>query len=411
MAKKSAQLTIDDNPIKTLAQRCAEFMPYKSERGKLVACVDNLKFLLGELNIKVFYNVISKRLEIRVPHSNYSIDNHSSAGLAHIVSKIKQVGMPSDNYRDFLLLIGDENQYNPVEQWIASKPWDGKTRLPEIYDTIQAQHQESANAFIYRWMISAVAAACSPNGIDSSGVLVLQGAQNLGKTWWFRKLVPQDQLPNVTRADAMINPHDKDSVSQVISHWLVELGELDATFKKAEIAALKSFITREYDIFRRPFAADDSKYPRRTAFVASVNPWHFLTDETGNRRFWTIECLKVDSYHTIDMQQLWAEIYHKWQCGEKYTLNEQEQKWLNEINEDHLAQDPLSDMIQRKYDWASHEAYWREMTATEVLEEMQIQRITKAETRICADTIRKLTGRDARKANRGRLLFVPPMRG
>lgn len=408
--KPSVPVTIDDNPIMSLANRCQQIMPYIGDRGKPLSCVENLQVLMDELEINVAYNVIAKRLELRIPNKEFSVDNGSSASLAFVVSKIKQVGMSADNYRDYLLLIGDENQYNPVETWIKSKIWDGKTRLPEIYETLSARHQESANRFIFRWMIGAVASACSPNGLDSAGILVLQGAQDLGKTWWFRKLVPFDQLPNVTRADAMINPHDKDSVSQVICNWLVELGELDATFKKSEIAALKSFITREYDIFRRPFAADDSKYPRRTAFVASVNPWHFLTDETGNRRFWTIECVKVNSYHDIDMQQLWAEIHEKWLKGESWKLNETEKTWLAEINEDHLAQDPLADAIMRKFDWDSHLEYWREKTATEILEELNIQRITKAETRICADIVRKLSGHDAKKTHRGRLLHIPPLR-
>ena len=69
---------------------------------------------------------------------DYSIDNGASAGLAHIVSKIRQVGMPADNYREYLLLIADENQFNPVETWITSKPWDGYTRLPDLYATITA---------------------------------------------------------------------------------------------------------------------------------------------------------------------------------------------------------------------------------------------------------------------------------
>ena len=39
-----------------------------------------------------------------------------------------------------------------------------------------------------------------------------------------------------------LNPSDKDSVMQCVRNWIVELGELDATFRKSDIASLKSFI-------------------------------------------------------------------------------------------------------------------------------------------------------------------------
>ena len=34
---------------------------------------------------------------------------------------------------------------------------------------------------------------------------------------------------------ATLNPADKDSVKQAVSHWIVELGELESTFKKSDI--------------------------------------------------------------------------------------------------------------------------------------------------------------------------------
>ena len=40
-----------------------------------------------------------------------------------------------------------------------------------------------------------------------------------------------------------LDPEDKDSLKRVISHWIIELGELEATFKKADINKLKSYIT------------------------------------------------------------------------------------------------------------------------------------------------------------------------
>lgn len=411
MTKKSSPAILSDNPSQTGAKYFQSIMPYLSERGKIIGCADNLKVMLDIMGIKSRYNVISKQMELIIPDTEFSLDNQANSGLAWIASQMKKIGMETNLYREFLCMIADENQYNPVQQWIESKPWDGTDRLKSLFNTIESKNKEAKEAFIYRWLIGAVALACSPNGIDSSGILVLQGNQGLGKTWWFRKLVPQNELPNVIRADATINPHDKDSVSQAISSWLVELGELDATFKRSEIAALKSFITREFDIFRRPFMPSDSKFPRRTAFMASVNPVQYLTDETGNRRFWTIACTKVDSYHKLPMQQVWAEVYHCWRDGESWQLNEKEKQMLSDINEDHITNDPVVEMIMKEYRWETEQRYWRWMTATEILRELQVNRITKAELRTCSQIVRRLNGDQEERKNHGRMLLIPEKKG
>ena len=47
---------------------------------------------------------------------------------------------------------------------------------------------------MYRWLLSAVAAALMPTGFRTRGVLVLQGRQLLGKTSWFLALIPDSLL-------------------------------------------------------------------------------------------------------------------------------------------------------------------------------------------------------------------------
>jgi putative DNA primase/helicase len=72
-------------------------------------------------------------------------------------------------------------------------------------------------------------------------------------------------------------------VMSAVSHWVVELGELDSTFKKSDVSVLKAFITRRQDKLRRPYARRDSVFPRRTVFAGTVNDYQFLHDNTGNR--------------------------------------------------------------------------------------------------------------------------------
>jgi putative DNA primase/helicase len=139
-------------------------------------------------------------------------------------------------------------------------------------------------------------------------VLTLQGAQGLGKSSWVGSLVSDlDVRDMIVKLDHHLDPHDKDSVLSAIAHLIVEIGELDSSFRK-DIARLKGFITRDFDKVRRPYARAASEYPRRTVFAATVNDGNFLIDDTGNSRFWTLPLVAINYEHGIDMQQVFAQL-------------------------------------------------------------------------------------------------------
>ena len=207
----------------------------------------------------------------------------------------------------------------------------------------------------------------------------------------------------------ILRPDDKDSVKQAVSNWLVELGELDATFKKSDIAMLKGFLTKSNDVLRLPFAKKESHFARRTVFFGSVNPHNYLNDPTGNRRFWTVSCEKINYDHGIDMQQLWAEIYeqHYKKCHSFY-LSEDEHSLLNEHNKDFEALSPIEELIKSKFDWSKIDTFnvkWA--TCTEILELLLVNKPSKADVNEASRVVRSLNGNSFDKKTRGLLLKIP----
>ncbi len=378
---------------------------------KIQATIENMREMLSYYNIICRYNVISKKVAHLIPNESFSIDNEENAALAVIYSKMKEMCMPTDGHKGYLLRIADENQYNPVLEWVKSKPWDGLSRIQEFCDTIESPEPEAKYLLIRRWLITAMAMA-NQCGVDSAGCLVLQGTQDMGKTWWIRKLVPDELREQLVRTDATVNPHDKDSVSQVISYWICELGEIGATFAKADLQALKAFITKDHDIMRRPYDMGDSRYPRRTALIASVDQTIYLHDTAGNRRFWTVPCTSINSYHTIDMQQVWAEVLDLIENkGESWRLAPDEKEHIRRINEVHMQIDPIEEMILDKfYSEISMTGNWR--TATEIAEQIGIKNVSQKETRTIAGVVRKLNKNDKTKEkfSSGLKLWVPSPR-
>jgi putative DNA primase/helicase len=112
----------------------------------------------------------------------------------------------------------------------------------------------------------------------------------------------------------------------VCSNWIVELGELDATFRKSDLAQLKGFLTKNKDSLRRPYARKESSFARRTVFAGTVNDFHFLHDRAGNRRFWPVDIVSIDRDRSINYQQLWAQIKTFYVAEESWHLSPEEMK-------------------------------------------------------------------------------------
>ncbi|AST86648.1 VapE domain-containing protein [Ralstonia pseudosolanacearum] len=320
--------------------------PHLSDKGQPLNSRENLQYVLDSYGITTCYNEITKRSEVRIPGFVAAADTYDNSAMAEILSICARNRMPQSNVVNYLGTIAGRNPHNPVRDWIMSKPWDGVSRFAQLAATIEPADGYPVamrDALLRRWLISAVAAVFKPHGFEAHGALVFTGPQGAGKTRWFKRLAPADS--KLVLAGAMLDPSNKDTILTAVGHWIVELGELDATFRKADIARLKSFITQSVDKVRKPYALTDSEFQRRTVFCASVNEGSYLVDDTGNRRWWTVAVERIDYQHSIDMQQVWAEVLTWFQSGEQWHLTDDENVRLNAINEGHEQRDAIADKI------------------------------------------------------------------
>jgi len=311
---------------------------------------ENLKVVLAAHTITARYNQISKRTELFIPGLQCVRDESDNTALTIVTDLAIKSGLTANRVPELIDAIATQNPYCPVQTYIDSKVWDGKNRLTQFTGQINCSDPTFASMLWRRWLIQAVAAVYEHTGISNAGVIVLTGAQNIGKTTFFRALT--SGIEGVFLEGQTLNPADKDSVLTAVGHWIVELGELDATFKKADIAQLKAFVTKKSDTVRRPYARKDSSYPRRTVFAGTVNDFQFLHDLTGNRRFWPISVDSISLDPTLDYQQLWAEVKSWYDSGEKWFLNSQELTLLNHYSEQFMVSDPDIEELLSKYPFA-----------------------------------------------------------
>jgi putative DNA primase/helicase len=380
---------------------------------KPYATIENLEKILRVHNIIVKYNPIAKDVEITIPNQELPIESKMEVASSYITSLVHEYNMNSGWVFKYLVAIAHKNRFNPVQEWIESRPWDGISRLDDFFNTVTPEDKSTIplrNRLMQRWLISAVAAAYEPEGISAGGLLVFQGKQYIGKTKWFKSLVPQTHS-HLIKDGMALDTKNKDSLIYVLSRWIVELGEIEGTFNKSDLAALKAFITADKDTIRCPYDRVPSNFPRSTVFFGSVNDKKFLSDTTGNRRFWTIACDSINYNHEIDMQQLWAEVKVLYDNGEKWHLDIDEYQSLSTANEEFEMIDPMAEKIKSYFKWDTHEEFWGDnwKTATAILEQIGYKTISRAEATKCGAIVHTLNNNQWKRTGKGKLLRIPPV--
>ena len=381
------------------------FFPILNKQKKPSQVTDNVKAVLASKRITVRYNQIKKGTEVLIPRMKCVLDERDNTSLTLLTDEVVKAGMSPARVDEMTAAIAAQNPYCPVQTYIESVSWDGVSRIPDFCNQIQTPDISMAHFLITKWLLQAVAAAYETKGLSGSGVLVFTGTQGVGKTRWYRDLT--SGIPDVLLEGAILNPDDKDSVFTACSHWIVELGELDATFKKSDIAQLKAFITKNTDTLRKPYAKKDSTFPRRTVFAGTVNDFHFLHDPTGNRRFWPIEVTAIIRDTGINYQQLLAEVKTMYDQGESWHLTASEVIQLNQHSEQFTLMDPAVEKLLKKYTFTGC-TKWQWKIMTDVCADIGLERPHRGDMQRIAAAIKKYNGGQKSKSSNGKTYHSVP---
>lgn len=370
--------------------------PPRSANKAVPATLENFAYLLNWYGIVVLFNVVKKRVDVRIPGVRPTHQNRDEAVLAHLESLAVLNDMSPANVRRYLLTIADSNPYDPFAEWIQSRSWDGVTRMAKLLATITPADDYPpafAAVLVRKWLLSILAATFRTKGFRARGVLTLQGDQGIGKTSWFARLVSDPVLrDDVIKLGYSWDGGSKDARLIALRHRIVELGELEGSFRK-EVASLKSFITETTDKIRPPYGRVEAEYPRSTIFAASVNDPQFLIDATGNSRFWTIPVKAIDYEHDVDMQQLLAELKVDLDAGAQWWLTPEEEAQLATINARHSVTTAIEARLLDELDLDRvGQPNLKMMTAREVLAALGLERPTNAQFKEANSALRNLLG-------------------
>ena len=323
---------------------------------RVLATHQNVKALMDFLDVDVFHDVMQKRARATNIPKMSADENDLNILCAVLQSEAARWGLSQDAIPKFLDFLAFTNPTNPPLRFLESNTANA---FPDAIEYLVQQAGMTPPDFALiaakRWLIQACAAADSARrGISTARaefghVLVLVGEQGVRKTSLLQSLMPEP-LQDYFSAGRTLDLSNKDSQLTAISNWIVELGELDSTFRKSDIAQMKAFLTNQSDQIRRPYAREASKFPRRTVYAATVNFPKFLMDISGNRRFWPVTVTNRMEWPPGLSEAIWDEAWRLYIGGEQWWLTEDEELRHAEVV-DGYEDRPLEEAISDFYDF------------------------------------------------------------
>lgn len=272
--------------------------------------------------------------------------NSDDNGLIDYISKTYQL-TGKQALLDAADLAMSQRTFHPVREWLESLTWDGKERLDTLLiDYLGAEDNDLTRAMTRKHFTAAVARVMRP-GCKYDYILTLIGPQGIGKSTLV-KIMGGDWFD-----DSLTSIEGKEGMEQIRGKWLIEFGEL-TNYKKSTSEAYKAFISKQEDSYRPAYGRKVEVYPRQCVFFATTNEPAFLKGDTGNRRFWTVECDKdiiyKDVWETLpdEREQIWAEAVHRFRDGERLYLPRELEKVAQMRQEEHneVAADERTGIIE-----------------------------------------------------------------
>jgi hypothetical protein len=328
--------------------------------------ISDLKAFLSEYGMK--FNEITRHIEI----DGKILDDRSYNSIY-----IKSKEIVSDKVsKDLLFSIMESEftpEYNPFMQFFeANKFIKPHGLITELLACIKYKAEMNGSfvenylqVFMQKWLLSIIA---STHGTHSVMVLVLTGAQNEGKTKFFRNLLP-DEL-QAYYAESKLDSKNQDDDHALMCKKLIIMDDEFGGKSKQEAKKMKDLTSKDKFSIRKPYGRFHEDLKRLAVLCGTSNEDEIINDPTGNRRIIPINVISIDwdRYYLIDKKALWMELYWKWkEVGEAWMLTKEEIKYLNEITRGNETTNIEAEAIEMFFIHPSNGGYSKWLTNTEIL--------------------------------------------
>jgi predicted P-loop ATPase len=251
---------------------------------------------------------------------------------------------------DVLALRFEEESFHPIRDYIRQLKWDGTKRVDTLFaDYFGAPNNSYTKEASRKMLVGALARAFVP-GIKFDLVITFVGPEGTGKSTFIGK------LGGKWYSDTFTTVHGKESFEQIQGAWIMEIAELSG-LRKAEVEAVKHFLTKQVDSFRPAYARVVESFPRQCIFVGTTNSADFLKSTTGNLRFIPIDVRPEavtksvwDDLNDDEVGQIWAEAYTMYKKGETLYMSPEADAIAKREQAGHVEQDERTGLVEKYLD-------------------------------------------------------------
>lgn len=264
---------------------------------------------------------------------------------------------------DSLSLELEKNSFHPILEYLRGLEWDKKSRADELLiKYFGAEDTLYTREAMRKMLVGAVARVFKPGCKFDLVLTIVSQTQGTGKSSFFKALGRE------WFSDTFMTVQGKEALEQIQGAWIIEMAELSG-IRKAEVEAVKHFISKQEDMFRPAYARVAETYQRQCVFVATTNQNNFLKDSSGNRRFMPVDIhstklaynpkLKLFLEDKKEIDQIWAEAVYLFKQGEPLYLSKEAENLAEIEQRSHSEVDERMGLVE-KYLSTKLPATWEE---------------------------------------------------
>ena len=326
----------------------------RNKQGAVENTIENLTLIFKNDNALrgIRYNDLARTIEITSPvpwEKKPRLWVNDDDAKLYVYLCLRYARFYKSDILDVLTDIAGKRHFNPIIEYLKGLPeWDGTARIERLFvEYLGAPDDKYTREVTKRWLLAAVSRVMKP-GCKFDYVPVIIGPGGIGKSTLVERIGKEWFNDGLSFEDM----RDKTAAEKLQGYWIMEIGELKG-MRKSDVESVKSFISRQIDIYRPSYGRVVESRPRTTVIIGTSNVEDFLKDTTGNRRFWPVICTGKGSKRAWDLtaedvQQIWAEVmfYYDAIGDTQLTLPEDLAKIAEQKQIDALEHDERMGIVQ-----------------------------------------------------------------
>ena len=256
----------------------------------------------------------------------------------------------------------DVDSFNPLREFLhENKDIQTENEVQRLVDTLSIEgdiaKRDLIKNMVKKWVVSMFTVL---ENDYSPLVLVLQGAQGDGKSYWFEHLLPDE----LKRYFAMSEFNGtKDDLSMMHANLLLVNDEFGGqTIKDSQ--KFKEMVSKNFVKYRPPYGREEQEFKRIALFAGTTNEETFLNDATGNRRIvpvrlkpneaWTDGdgwqySIDQEAFNAINKTALIVEAWNIYKSGFDFRVLREDIEALEENTKDFQIQSQEHELVFKHF--------------------------------------------------------------